>query len=230
MDLIESDLVNPITHWYYQHKFWFIKKSLRDKSLTVSSLVDIGAGSALFSKELVRLGIIESVVAVDTGYENEFDDTELKIAFRKSARFENFCYFLLTDILEHIDSDEIFLTEIVKEADPGSRFIFTVPAHMSLWSSHDVFLKHFRRYKKSELRKLLSSSGLEIDSIRYIYSTVFLLAFAQRRFFGRKVPRSQLRSHGQGVSFFMRLQLIPDRWISFLPFGVSIFATASKPK
>ena len=87
MDLIEGDLVNPISHWYYRHKFWFIKNSIRDKAPLESRLVDIGAGSALFSRELLRLGKIESVVAVDTGYEEEFDDVESRISFRKSTRY-----------------------------------------------------------------------------------------------------------------------------------------------
>jgi 2-polyprenyl-3-methyl-5-hydroxy-6-metoxy-1,4-benzoquinol methylase len=229
MDLIEGDLVNPISHWYYRHKFWFIKNSLRGKPPIESRLVDIGAGSALFSKELLRLGKVESVVAVDTGYEEEFDDTELKISFRKSTKYENFSHFLLTDVLEHIDGDAGFLSGIFKEAKPGSSFIVTVPAHMCLWSNHDVYLKHFRRYKKTELRTLLSSSGLEITSIRYIYSSVFLLAYIQRRLSGSKELRSQLTPHGPAISYLLRFLLIPDRWISWLPFGVSLFATATKP-
>ncbi len=229
MDLIEGDLVNPISHWYYRHKFWFIKNSLRGTSPLESRLVDIGAGSALFSKEILRLGKIESVVAVDTGYEEEFDDVESRISFRNSTKYENFSHFLLTDVLEHIEDDRVFLAEIVKEANPGSRFIITVPAHMCLWSTHDVYLKHFRRYKKSELRTLLSSSGLEITSIRYIYSSVFLLAYMQRKLVGSKELRSQLTPTSPVLSYLLRLMLIPDRWISRLPFGVSIFATASKP-
>ncbi len=229
MDLIEGELANPISHWYYCHKFWFIRNSLRGKAHIESRLVDIGAGSALFSRELLRLGQIQSVVAVDTGYQEEFDDLELKISFRKSTTYEHFSHFLLTDVLEHIECDTDFLAGIVKEANPGSRFIITVPAHMSLWSAHDVFLKHFRRYKKSELRVLLSSSGLEVTSIRYIYSSVFLLAYIQRRLSGSKELRSQLKPHGPAISYLLKLLLIPDRWISRLPFGVSIFATASKP-
>ena len=229
MDLLEGDIVNPISHWYYRHKFWFIEKSFLANAPFGSRLVDIGAGSALFSRELLRLGKIESVVAVDTGYEQEFDDIESRISFRKSTKYEDFSHFLLTDVLEHIEGDKVFLTEIVKEANPGSRFIVTVPAHMCLWSTHDVYLKHFRRYKKSELRTLLSSSGLEITSIRYIYSTVFLLAYIRRKLNGSKELRSQLTPNGAAISILLTLMLIPDRWISRLPFGVSIFAIASKP-
>jgi 2-polyprenyl-3-methyl-5-hydroxy-6-metoxy-1,4-benzoquinol methylase len=229
MDLIEGELVNPISHWYYRHKFWFIKNSLRGTVPSESQLVDIGAGSALFSKELLRLGNTESVVAVDTGYEEEFDDLGLKISFRKSTTYENFSHFLLTDVLEHIDGDTEFLSGIVKEAKPGSSFIVTVPAHMCLWSNHDVYLRHFRRYKKSELRTLLSFSGLEITSIRYIYSSVFLLAYLQRKLSGKKQLRSQLTPNSLAISYLLRIMLIPDRWISCLPFGVSIFATAKKP-
>jgi hypothetical protein len=65
MDLIESGILNPIDYWYYRHKFWFIKKSRFWGSQRDNLLVDIGAGSALFSKELVRIKKIKSAVAID---------------------------------------------------------------------------------------------------------------------------------------------------------------------
>ena len=58
MDLIETGVKNPIHHWYYAHKFNFILKSALFKSKESISLVDIGAGSALFSKELLKRKII----------------------------------------------------------------------------------------------------------------------------------------------------------------------------
>ena len=84
MDLIETGVKDPIRHWYYAHKFNFIVKSGLFKSAKSISLVDIGAGSALFSKELLRRNIISSSVAVDTGYQSEHDDSLLQISYRRS--------------------------------------------------------------------------------------------------------------------------------------------------
>jgi hypothetical protein len=99
---------------------------------------------------------------------------------------------------------------------------------MSLWSGHDVYLKHFRRYKKLELRQLAEQSGLSIASIRYTYSTVFPLAYLQRKIAGNNPGDSHLRENNWLVSLILRIMLLPDRWISFLPFGVSLFLVATK--
>jgi len=228
MDLIETGLGDPIKHWYYKHKFWFISSSRIWKKEGDRSLVDIGAGSALFSKELLHNSIVSEVVAVDTGYVEESENTLLGISYRKSIGYGGFTHFLLTDVLEHIEDDNFFLSEIVSEADAGSTFIITVPAFMSLWSGHDVYLKHFRRYRKSGLQHLVVGAGLNVRYVRYTYSTLFPIAYIARKTFGNDPKKSQMKDHGFWVSLILRAALFPDRWISFLPFGVSLYLEATK--
>jgi hypothetical protein len=227
MDLIESGVNDPIKHWYYSHKFWFIQKSPFWKSDRMVRLVDIGAGSALFSKELFGRGIVDKVVAVDTGYEKVLDVKD-SIVFCRSIDYSGFTHFLLTDVLEHVERDEDFLADIVSQADTDSAFIVTVPALMSLWSGHDVYLRHFRRYTKKQLRHLVEQSGLNVISVRYTYSTVFPIAYIQRKFAGKGSQNSQLKENTYLVRLIMRILLVPDRWISFLPFGVSLVLEARK--
>lgn len=227
MDLIESGVKDPIKHWYYRHKYWFISQSNLWNNKGVKSLVDIGAGSALFSKELLRQGLVKEVVAMDTGYKIE-SESKGGITYRRSSSYSGFTHFLLTDVLEHVENDEKFLKDIVSVADSNSAFIITVPALMSLWGGHDVHLKHFRRYTKLELRKLVEQSGLSISSIRYTFSTVFPVAYVQRKLSGNDSQNSHLRENGWAVGLIMRIMLVPDRWISFLPFGVSLFLEATK--
>ena len=227
MDLIESGVSDPIKHWYYSHKFWFIQKSQSWKSDRIINLVDIGAGSALFSKELFSRGVVDKVVAVDTGYEKDLDVRD-NIIYCRSTDFSGFTHFLLTDVLEHVKEDGEFLKDIVSGADRNSAFIITVPALMNLWSGHDVYLRHFRRYTKSELRQLVEESGLSVTSVRYTYSTVFPIARLQRRFSSKNSQNSQLRENSFVVRLTLRILLLPDRWISFLPFGVSLFLEAVK--
>ncbi len=227
MDLIESGVREPIKHWYYAHKFWFIINSNSWNNVNVKSLVDIGAGSALFSKELLRLNLVSKVVAVDVGYEAE-RETRSGISYCRTTQYSGFTHFLLTDVLEHVEKDEEFLGGIVSQADKDSTFIITVPALMSLWSGHDVYLRHFRRYTKKELRHLVEQSGLSVISVRYTYSTVFPIAYIQRKFARKSSQNSQLKENTILVGVIMRILLLPDRWISFLPFGVSLVLKARK--
>ena len=228
MDLIETGVKNPIRHWYYAHKFSFISKSDLFKSADLISLVDIGAGSALFSKELLKRKIISKSVAVDTGYESEYDDSSKGISYRRSVNYGGHSHFLLTDVLEHIEDDLAFLKDVVSKADNKAAFIITVPALMSLWSGHDVYLKHFRRYTKSNLQSLVEKSGLEVISLRYTYSTLFPIAYIHRKLMRSKDASSQMKDNSIFVSWLLKLLLIPDKWISFLPFGVSLYLEAVK--
>jgi hypothetical protein len=227
LDLIESGVRNPIKHWYYAHKFWFIRNSNSWNNVNLKSLVDIGAGSALFSKELLRLNLVSEIVAVDVGYEVE-RETKGGISYCRTTQYSGFTHFLLTDVLEHVEGDDDFLADIVSQADRDSAFIITVPALMSLWSGHDLYLRHFRRYTKKQLRHLVEQSGLTVISVRYTYSTVFPIAYIQRKLAGNGSQNSHLKENSNFVGLIMRILLLPDRWISFLPFGVSLVLEARK--
>ena len=227
MDLIESGIRDPINHWYYAHKFWFIRNSSSWKNANLKSLVDIGAGSALFSKELLRLNFVSKVVAVDVGYKDE-RETKSGISYCRTTHYSGFTHFLLTDVLEHVEKDKEFLADIVSQADRDSAFIITVPALMRLWSGHDVYLRHFRRYTKNQLRQLVEESGLSVISVRYTYSTAFPIAYFQRKFAQKSSQNSQLKENTFLTSLIMRIILFPDRWIHFLPFGVSLLLEARK--
>jgi hypothetical protein len=198
--------------------------SSKNKSI---NLADIGAGSALFSKELIKRKLVDSVIAVDTGYHKDYFDEENQICYTRKGRYENSNYFLLTDVLEHIKDDYTFLSAIVNESPKGSTFVITVPAMQSLWSGHDVFLKHFRRYTRSELVDLVEKSGLEVKSARYTYTTVFPLAYLHRKFAGKK-NSSQLKETSWVLGKILTLLLVPDRFVPWLPFGVSLFLVGER--
>ena len=72
------------------------------------------------------------------------------------------------DVLEHVDEDERSLAALVRLAKPGGSIIVTVPAHQTLWGSHDQRLHHRRRYGRAELRDIARAAGAEI-----IFETAF---------------------------------------------------------
>ena len=136
---------------------------------------------------------------------------------------------MFTDVLEHVVDDVRFLASYVTEAPENAKFVITVPAFMALWSGHDVFLKHFRRYRKIELEKVAKSSGLIILESRYLFVPLFPVAWLIRKLPRSKRSRSQLRSHGRFVNFTISQLLKMDGFLSkILPFGVSIIILGQK--
>ena len=53
---------------------------------------------------------------------------------------------VLLDVVEHIEDTSNFFKSINKILSKEGHIVISVPAYESLWSEHDVRLKHFRRY------------------------------------------------------------------------------------
>jgi hypothetical protein len=79
------------------------------------------------------------------------------------------------DVLEHIENENIFLSQVLTLLKDGGQIIITVPAFEILFSNHDVKLKHFRRYNIKSLKKLLEHNQIIIENYFYFYSILFFI-------------------------------------------------------
>lgn len=88
---------------------------------------------------------------------------------------------LLMDVIEHIENDRGFLTALLARPLIGAqtRVFVTVPAFQGLFSSHDVFLRHYRRYSNAQLRECLEGTGLDVLDIGYFFSSLLPLRVLQ---------------------------------------------------
>lgn len=90
--------------------------------------------------------------------------------------------FLLLDVLEHVSDDAHLLAELVAEARTGTRFVVTVPANPSLWTTHDEAHGHVRRYERRDLERLLAPLPVEIRLLSHFNSRLYPALWAARRF------------------------------------------------
>ncbi len=191
MDLKELEAgVDPHVHWYYQSKklplLSYAKKALAGgKPLTI---VDIGSGSGFFAIELEKLygNAIRKVYLVDTGYSQEemalTEGQKIEKVHGIPATIENGLVIMM-DVLEHIE-DDLAMLQSVKAACVGDNnyFFITVPAFQSLWSGHDVYLGHYRRYKIPMLREVLQKAGFCKIKNYYLYGGLFPMVWTVRQF------------------------------------------------
>ena len=201
MDLKESELLGDAqdTHWYFVSKSRALLKAIGTKPL--SRIIDVGAGSGFFSKVLLRDTPAASAVCVDTGYAGDRSEACFgkPLSFRRSAPVADADLVLMMDVLEHVDDDEGLVREYAGPALPGTRFIVSVPAFSWLWSTHDVFLEHRRRYTRRSIRRVLAGAGLTPVCEFYFFGAVFPAAVGQRlwsrRPWAHESPHSLLRRH-----------------------------------
>ena len=85
------------------------------------------------------------------------------------------------DVLEHVERDEEFLRSIVNRCAGRNHFFITAPAFQGLWSGHDVFLKHYRRYSLDRLERLALGAGLAPTAAYYLYAAILPPAWAVRK-------------------------------------------------
>ena len=191
MDLKELESgVNPDIHWYYQSKkvplVDYLKKLIRNGATGIT-IVDVGSGSGFFALLLEKefSSHIKKVYLVDIGYTNEEMQAtrgqKIEKVLRIPDTIENGLVILM-DVLEHLESDLAMLKDI-KAACTGhnSHFFITVPAFQSLWSGHDVYLGHYRRYRITMLRDVLHNAGFKRCKFFYLYGTLFPAVWLARK-------------------------------------------------
>jgi len=76
------------------------------------------------------------------------------------------------DVIEHINEDEMVLSNISRALKQGGALLVTVPQHRWLWSAADEYAGHVRRYTRAELVRKVARSGLTVE---YMTSFVSLL-------------------------------------------------------
>lgn len=230
MDLKEEEILGSAvdSHWYYKNKARMLERLLPDDFNRV--VMDVGAGSGYFSKHLAKRGLVDQAICVDIGYERDHDDVvgDAKIAFRKAPEPCDAGAVLFMDVLEHVEDDAGLLGAYRDVVPRSATSIITVPAFQFMWSGHDVFLEHYRRYTVSSLTETIRRAGYEPLSVHYYYGLVFPLALVSRLMSpGRMEVKSSLQVHGGLVNGILdtacRLEL-PFMKLNRL-FGLSVCAT-----
>ena len=241
MDLKEEKAIggDPSRHWYYISKGRAIKSLLGDKP--IKQLMDVGAGSGVFSKMLVNEGRAASAICVDPGYEADFVGARAsgKIEYRRSVDKVDADTVLMADVIEHVDDDVALVRDYADLAAPGTRFLISVPAFQFLWSDHDEFLEHRRRYTLASLKQTIERAGLVPKDTRYFFGMLFPAVAAMRLVSGRlgagrsaKEAESQLKPAPVWLNASLvaihdleRLALFPFNRLA----GVTAFCLAEKP-
>src|SRR3546814_19735603 len=99
------------------------------------------------------------------------------------------------DVLEHVEDDAGLLRTYLDKAPPQAQAVITVPAFQFLWSHHDVFLEHHRRYTLKTLSRVVERAGAvplrmhRSDERRDGKEGVVRVVLGGRRIIKKKKPR-----------------------------------------
>ncbi|RVU39508.1 methyltransferase [Hwanghaeella grinnelliae] len=240
MDIKEEDILGASikTHWYYVSKGLAVRAMIGDQP--VGQTLDVGAGSGVFTRQLIDCGLSSGGVCVDPYYPREHTESYggSEISFVHTVDSVPQRLVLMMDVLEHVDDDVGMLREYVDKMTSGSRVLITVPAFQFLWSGHDVFLEHKRRYTLQQISDVAAAAGLQVSQQRYFFGLLFPVAALLRLFDRLRVAAGQVeaKSHLKAASGFTNSGLIRIHDVerkTLFPInrlcGLSAFCLATKP-
>lgn len=224
-------------HWWFKGRRDVLLAVLERLALPEQARVlEVGSGTGGNLALLEQFGHVSGL---------EMDETARRLTDRKTGgrfdiragrcpddvpfngqQFDLICFF---DCLEHIPDDVRSLTQMRKLLAPGGAMVVTVPAYQWLWSPHDVFLHHCRRYSRRALADCARAAGCKTQHVTYFNTLLFPLAVAAR--WADRLLRRE-RSTGDAVpvppvnALLYQAMHAESRWLTrhTLPFGVSLLA------
>lgn len=224
-------------HWWFRGRRDILRSVLQGFALPPRARVlEVGSGTGGNLGMLAELGCVSAI---------EMDATALSMSVeRTGGRFDiragrcpdqvpfDDCLFDLIcflDCLEHIQDDVGSLVRMRALLAPGGFIVITVPAYQWLWSAHDEFHHHYRRYNRASLMECAHTAGYRIERATYFNTLLFPLAVA-----ARLVDRCLGRDKSSGLAvpieplntMLYRTFSVESKRLAHgtLPFGVSLLA------
>ena len=230
-------LNEDLNNWWYfgRRKILSIKiKKYFNFKENKLNILEIGPGTGANIIELQKFGKVDILEVDDYFIELVKKDQRLEVNNVFEAFEEvntEYDLVVILDVLEHVKDTENFLKNINSILSKNGLLILSVPAHMSLFSEHDVLLKHFRRYSMESLADELKDKFIPIEFFWYNF-LLFPLRYIQVKYMKDKVnsDTSVNETVNHILKFIIRIEIILIKFGIKTSRGVSIFCLARKNK
>lgn len=225
-------------HWWYEGRRIILASLIKNLDLAVrATILEAGCGPGANLEMLACFGKVKAFEpdVFSVSHAEKISKLEVKTGSLPSPipyaeQFDLICAF---DVIEHIDDDLAALRALGEKIKPGGHALFTVPAHMWLWSEHDDINHHKRRYTLKQFRNVLELAGYRVDKISYYNMWLFPLAASVRltkKLFGIKdhddMQMPSTFANKALCRLFSSEHYLLKRFN--LPFGLSIIAQCRK--
>lgn len=242
---MDSTYANQYRDLYARHWWWRSREREILRQITrhlgqpdgTKSILDVGCGDGLFFDKLSSWGKVTGVEGDrETLSPNGKWKDHIHVRMFDSSFLPNESYdaILMLDILEHMPNPQLALEHARELLAPGGILVATVPAFMSLWTSHDDLNHHVIRYRSENFCPLITRSGFHIRNSNYLFHwtcPVKLMISLKERFFGGQPEAPQVPAGWINTACNWLSQL-EQATISRLPmpFGSSLMVVGSTEK
>ena len=183
-------------HWWIRTRFFHLRRAAAQALVNFGSIqvLEVGCGTAQNLHYLRKDFRDSAKLPRLVGVEPALSDPSLRLSWMSQDDIiirsieelkGQFDFLIAMDVLEHTDHGVTALRTWQKHLKPGGLIFITVPAFGFLWSNHDEFLGHKRRYTKQLLAEEARQAGLEPIKLSYIFSYLLPVIFLVRRLLPR---------------------------------------------
>jgi SAM-dependent methyltransferase len=183
-------------------------------------VLDVGSGDGWFAEGLAKDHFEHAqIVCFDVNYAEKSSQQAVgtnTVLKTNEPPTQKFSAVLLLDVLEHVEDDVGFLTGVVQNnLEEGGKVLISVPAWPQVWTPHDQFLKHFRRYTPAAALRLIHAAGLKTVRQGGLFHSLLPVRGLQRLLNTTKSDRPEgAWNAGRWVSAGFGAALGVDNWIS----------------
>lgn len=223
-------------HFWYKARNDLIFKIFSQNKIKDIKILELGCGVGSqmnvlykFSSQVSGMDISPAAVLEAQNRGLAVFQGDIEQMTEVGEKYDLICIF---DVLEHLEKDSLALENIYKMLKDDGTLMFSVPVGRKLFSNHDIYMQHKRRYSHFEIKQKVSTAGFEFKDIFYWNSILFPFAAIKRILFKSAKPRSDFKNINKLINsiLFQILKLENNliiRKIRF-PFGLSIFGVAYK--
>jgi hypothetical protein len=137
----------------------------------------------------------------------------------------------MLDVLEHLTDPVAALRHATHLLTEQGVLVITVPAFQWLWTHHDDYNHHVRRYDRGSFRRLARQANVRIVRERYLFQWLVPAKIAVRAIEALRPGRSAPASvPSEPVNKILALLSRAEEYVSFLvsfPFGSSLMVIGS---
>ena len=150
--------------------------------------IEIGCGTggmqetlSQFCQELIGVEPFENAARVASLRNSNFTIVQTEGKRFLAEHPESFDLIAAFDVLEHLEDDIGMLRQMHSALVTGGCLVITVPASKILWSSFDLFDKHWRRYERTDLQQKMEEAGFCVFQSSYFFMCLFPVVYFVRK-------------------------------------------------
>jgi SAM-dependent methyltransferase len=211
-----------------------------------SAALDIGCGAggvlaklAAPPRSFAALGIDMSPIAREYCAARGLTalDGSLPSALPPQIAPNSYDVIVMSEVIEHVPEDRASVHAVARLLKPGGLLVCTVPAHMWLWSSHDDFNFHQRRYTRARFGSLFEQiPGVTLERLvlSYYQAASLPLVVAGRlveklktKLSGKPPPEPEVKPLPGPINWALTKAFAFERFLlphTRLPWGTSVIS------